>query len=93
MNHFRVAEYCRRELAALRRRRAVCCQRTSCAGHVADDDSVTTEQAVRDLVTVPEGYQRWLRAEGAKDPVFARMVAKSLAYREAMLALMENPNV
>lgn len=67
---FRVRDYCRRELDALRR--------------------VMTDDEIRELVTVPPHYLRWLEAEGKTDPVFRRQVKTSYAYRQAMLEAMEN---
>jgi hypothetical protein len=66
---FRLQEYARRELAAMR--------------HTWDDDEI------RDLVTVPIRYQRWLERESANDPGYRRRVRAALLDRATILALME----
>lgn len=50
---------------------------------------VMTDEQIRDLVTVPPLYVRWLDYEGRQDPAFRRMATYALRYREAMLEMME----
>jgi hypothetical protein len=66
---FRLQEYARRELAAMRQT-------------WGDDE-------IRDLVTVPVRYQRWLERESANDPGYRRRVHAAILYRATILALME----
>jgi hypothetical protein len=71
---FKLREYIRRELEALKR-------------------SALTFDEIRDLITVTPTQRRWLfhyvKTECQNDPEFERDIRFALAYRDAMLEMLE----
>jgi hypothetical protein len=74
---FRQQDYMRRELASLRKVRP-------------DGTRMMTDDEIRELITMPESYRRWLAYEARTDPGLGRVARKAIEYRDAMLALLES---